>query len=125
MRKNGLILIVFVLSASLFLAACQPADANGLKATGYLTAREVKVAPELAGKVIEVFTRAIAGGDVCCAWMMKCCSPKVRPRPRYCRGVGCGGNSGGIRPHRRDLASQGARLQVCKPPWHLGHAHAG
>ena len=60
MRKKGLILIVFVLSASLLLAACQPVDANGLKATGYLTAREVKVAPELAGKVIEVL---VSEGD--------------------------------------------------------------
>ncbi len=60
MQKKGIVLIVLLLSASLLLGACQPGNGNELKASGYLTAKLVRVAPEIGGTVSEVL---VSEGD--------------------------------------------------------------
>lgn len=61
MKKIGLLLMVAVL-----LAGCGPANPNVLQASGLVEATEIDVAPEMSGRVAEVFVSegdAVAAGD--------------------------------------------------------------
>ena len=54
MKRNWTILITLVLIFPLLLTACAPEESNQLMASGFLSAVEASVAPELSGRVLSI-----------------------------------------------------------------------
>jgi len=54
MKRNWTILITLVLIFPLLLTACAPEESNQLTASGFLSAVEASVAPELSGRVLSI-----------------------------------------------------------------------
>jgi len=54
MKRNWTILIALVVIFPLLLTACAPEESNQLTASGFLSAVEASVAPELSGRVLSI-----------------------------------------------------------------------